>query len=452
MTDKREIITSRGIKIHFLLLAALSLACLTCHSTADKDSATTEKTLDSENWRQEAVKRARIMSRIKWIPVANTMPVNRGKGHFKKGQEYTGVPYSSVKIVGRCIGFDIYLKTFLAAAQNPRSVLYTENLSSKVMNAGPYYGKVCSSFTSYALGCGIPYISWLQAPRYRKGIKLVKPQSAQTAKIGDIIQTPSGHVEIVTDITKNADGKVTHVRIEESWPKTTKNTNYDENGFSKHLEKKNKLLYRITDLLAWRGKNKAESFLFPNYKEDSATPVINRVLLLDRGDWVPYLRGQVVRINIMDKDNQGVKKLIITRGNKIIQELKINKKKVVSRAFSICGDYTAYCIMKDGSLSQACEFSVCDLDLKLPDDNLSLGKPFEIKFSCDNMKIILVHMKLRSSKLMNYIIFVSDKDRAKGAVTIPETYTRDAGSLQVWLIGENRYGRLKKRQDAFIKK
>ena len=84
-------------------------------------------------WQEKAVEYARIMSRVKWTPAADGMP-KRG-GFFKEGTEYTGVPYSSVKTVGRYIGFDIFLKTFLAAVQNPHSVLYTENLYGEVSNA-----------------------------------------------------------------------------------------------------------------------------------------------------------------------------------------------------------------------------------------------------------------------------------------------------------------------------
>ncbi len=102
----------------------------------------------ASTWQDKSVEYARIMSRVKWTPVAEGMP-KRG-GHFTAGKEYTGVPYSSVKHVGRYIGFDIFLKTFLAAVENPQSVLYTENLYGKVANAECYYGKVCSSYTSYA--------------------------------------------------------------------------------------------------------------------------------------------------------------------------------------------------------------------------------------------------------------------------------------------------------------
>ena len=114
-------------------------------------------------WQEKSVKYARIMSRVKWTPVADGMPI-KGQGFFKKGTEYTGVPYSSVKYEGRYIGFDIFLKTFLAAVQNPLSVVYTENLSKKVTNAGCYYGKVCSSYTSYALQCGTYYVSRRHTP------------------------------------------------------------------------------------------------------------------------------------------------------------------------------------------------------------------------------------------------------------------------------------------------
>src|SRR6056297_4337576 len=82
------------------------------------------ETIDSSAWREQSVEYARIMSRVKWTPVANGMP-KRG-GQFTAGKEYTGVPYSSVKHVGRYIGFDIFLKTFLAAVENPQSVLYGE--------------------------------------------------------------------------------------------------------------------------------------------------------------------------------------------------------------------------------------------------------------------------------------------------------------------------------------
>src|SRR5687768_4608430 len=130
-------------------------------------------------WQERAAERARALSQIQWTPVADTMPSRRG-GYFEKGKQYTGAPYSSVRSVGRYIGFDISVRTFLAAVENPHSVLYTENLRGEVPNAAPYYGTVCSAFTSYALQCGIWEVSRRHGPEISQGIAQVQPQSAST--------------------------------------------------------------------------------------------------------------------------------------------------------------------------------------------------------------------------------------------------------------------------------
>src|SRR5688572_33041159 len=132
-----------------------------------------------ESWQERAADQARILSQVRWTPVADGMP-NRQGGFFEKGREYTGVPYSSVRSVGRYIGFDISLRTFLAAVENPGSVLYTENLRGKVPNAAAFYGTVCSAFTSYALQCGIWEVSRRHGPEISRGVMRVEPQSAQT--------------------------------------------------------------------------------------------------------------------------------------------------------------------------------------------------------------------------------------------------------------------------------
>jgi hypothetical protein len=405
-------------------------------------------------WQEKSAAYARIMSRVKWTPTASGMP--RRGGQFEAGNEYTGVPYSSVKSEGRYIGFDIFLKTFLAAVENPQSVLYTENLYGKVKNAECYYGKVCSSYTSYALQCGFWYVSRLHGPPHREGVIVVESQTAQAAQVGDVIYTPpatrsgGSHVEIVTGITKNATGTVTHVRVEESRPQTTKSTDRSVSVFNSHLAARDRQLYRITDLDLWRGSNKAESFLFPNYDEDSATPEINRVLLLDRGDWVPYHKGQAVRFNVMDRDEQGVRALVIKRGSEVVEEIKQPGRGVLERSFAISGEYTAFCVLDDGSRSAACEFAVCDLDFKVPDRVVSSGKPFDLQFTFDNMNVIIVHLASSSNNYGRYNVFITEEDRRNGKVTIPGGLIQDQGAMQIWLIGENRYGRLKKRRDIRI--
>lgn len=397
--------------------------------------------------RDQAVEYARIMSHVKWTPVAGTLP-NRKGGYFQEGTEYTGVPYSSVKAVGRCIGFDIYLKTFLAAVENPQSVLYTENLSGQVSNAGPYYGKVCSTFTSYGWQCALPYRSSQQGPEFRQGVVLVEPQSAQAAEPGDIIYTPpakpggGSHVELVTGVERSG-GSVTAVRVEDSWPPTTRDQLYDAEKFDSHLASRNRRLFRITDLAAWREQNQAELFRFPNYREDSATPVINRVLLLDRGDWVPYFSDQPVKFNVMDRDSRGVQALVIQRGNTEVERIALRGRALIERLFSVCGDYTAHCVMKDGSSSPACEFSVCELGFTLPDEPLKRTQPWEIQFTARHLDPMVVQIMIRDRR---YNVWLTEQDRRNGKVTVPAGLVEEAGPATVWLTGETRYGRLTREQ------
>ena len=44
-------------------------------------------------------------------------------------------------------------------------------------------------------------------------------------------------------------------------------------------------------------------------------------------------------------------------------------------------------------------------------------------------------------------VFFTDEDRPNGKVVMPADLLETAGTWQIWLMGENRYGRLKKRRD-----
>lgn len=401
---------------------------------------------------RSAAELARNLSQVKWTPVADTMP-NRQGGFFQKGKQYTGVPYSSVRSVGRYIGFDVSVRTFLAAVENPQSVLYTENLRGKVPNAAAYYGAVCSSFTSYALQCGISEVSRRHGPAVSSGVTLVDPQSAQAVEVGDVIYTPhkaatsGSHVEIVTGVEKDPSRRVTLIRVEESRPTTTKITDRTPESFNKHLASGNKQLFRITDFDAWRGGNRAERFLFPNHSADSTPAPINRTLLLDLGDWVPYQRGEAVKFHVMDRDALGVKSLVIRRGAEVVESEALERPGILERTLAACGDYTAHVVRPDGSISPACEFAVCDLNLSLPADRVSLHRDWEVRFTSDNINVIAVYLWNEADSYGRHALFATDVDRRRGAVAVPASLLKKAGTLQVWLIGEHRLGRLKVRRD-----
>ena len=303
------------------------------------------------------------------------------------------------------------------------------------------------------LGCGIPEVSRRYGPEISRGIALVEPQSAQGAQVGDVIYTPhatessGSHVEMVTAVTRDKSGRVTSVRVEESRPPTTQVTDRGVANFNAHLAAKNKQLFRVTDLDTWRGDNRAEPLRFPNFELDATPPVINRSLLLDLGDWVPYQKGAPVKFNVMDRDQRGVKTLVIQRGGELVEGIALAAPGVIERRFDICGDYTAHVIHADGSKSQACEFAVCDLDLRLPGGSLSLGKEWKVAFGSEHMDVIAVYLYNTGDSYGRHPIFVTPEQRKTGSLTIPDDLLKKPGTLQVWLIGEHPLGRLKLRKD-----
>lgn len=152
----------------------------------------------------------------------------------------------------------------------------------------------------------------------------------------------------------------------------------------------------------------------------------------------------------MDRDDQGIRALVIKRGDKTIQTIEHPGKGVVEHSFDTCGDYTAHCVLQDGSLSQACEFAVSQLDFRLPTANVSRGKSWEIELTTDNMNAIIVYFKNSAEGSDEHNVFITAADRKAGKVTIPASVIQNANKMQVWLIGENRYGRLKKLRDIQV--
>ena len=62
------------------------------------------------------------------------------------------------------------------------------------------------------------------------------------------------------------------------------------------------------------------------------------------------------------------------------------------------------------------------------------------------MNIIIMYFRSDINSYGQHMLFLSDEDRQNGKVVIPADLIQDKGKAQVWLIGENKYGRLKIRK------
>ena len=177
-----------------------------CHQLSieiidDPDTTVWEPLPLSDSLYREAIntihRRANQISGIRWTALAD---VPNNVNSFSKGVTIKGVPYSSVKELDKFVGHEVSFYTFLTAAQNPKSVLYTENVGQfpyKGVNCACYYGTVCSMTVNYVLGIDCPYQTDMYAGL--PFIEEVVHQDVYHIRIGDILWK-KGHVVLIEDI------------------------------------------------------------------------------------------------------------------------------------------------------------------------------------------------------------------------------------------------------------
>ncbi len=93
------------------------------------------------------VKRLPILSKV--LHEDSSKPYLRLESYSPTWLPLKGMIYSSVRRVGKYVGFNISLETFVSAITNPNSVVYTKPIKGTGQNVHNYYGTVCACFVSY---------------------------------------------------------------------------------------------------------------------------------------------------------------------------------------------------------------------------------------------------------------------------------------------------------------
>lgn len=207
-----------------------------------------------------AWKKAMQMLQIKWTPLKGTIQRASGTTKFAAGTEQTGMVYSSVTEYDKRVGIDVSLHTFMTALHNPYSLMYTECVRYGysqsaygrqyygASNSGPYYGGVCSTFTAYNLGLGVPYPTGDMDDLSDLGIlDLVYDQSANGVKRGDILWK-QGHNMFVQDVWRK-NGVVTSVLVtEQVSPTAGIKGQYSADAFNALLASEHIIIYRYNEM------------------------------------------------------------------------------------------------------------------------------------------------------------------------------------------------------------
>lgn len=420
------------------MLAAWPATGAAIQANAHNQGGTSHMHQEQPIWQVKALQRAAFLVDLKWTPVINqTEPVARRMprrwtdGEFYEAVEQTGLNYSSTRFAGRRYMWDISLHTFYSALANPESVLYTRDLRLapyNVQNSAAFFGIVCNEFVAYCYGLNTPF--WTKGLCNRPGIAKIAAQSAQGVQPCDMLYK-KGHVAMITGITKNNEGLITHVEISEATRKlNTSRTPMTAAEFDEKLKSLQYTIYRIADYDAFVGEFRPQ--LTPFF--DEKLPVsVNTTLLLDLGDRANYGKGDLVQFNILDKKATA---LVVRKDGLLLEKFPISQSGVIPRAYHACGRYAAHCVMSDGSDSVPVEFIVAELVADIAEDTLTKNDQLTVKFTAENCKplFVIIGNSLHSFALTQAQI-------SAGAVTLPAAQI-GGGNQEVLVIGETPFGQI----------
>ena len=314
---------------------------------------------------RNVLRRASQMATIKWTPLGN-VPWNRGV--FLSGSIVVGIPYSSTKQINKYIGLDVSIHTFMTAVHNPRSVMYTENLSMAPyngINCATYYGTVCSTCVDYALGIDIPYPS-MCFPDHPDFDEVILTDLGQLEP-GDVLYRP-GHVFMIYRVAKSSGGAPISITKYEAGSKICCLETVSATKFTERLNSEGLRVFRykkIDDV-----KEYSPSEYIPVGNEPVVIVRYNDVLCPNRGDHSVYRVDEPVIINSFDNTYTS----LIVEGDDYSRS--IPREDDLEIRDLPPGSYVAY-LVNDDSRSDSVAFIVAD-----PHVEIQKNRSLHIEFSC----------------------------------------------------------------------
>lgn len=297
----------RPQRIHFVhLLLLIALGCFGCSTDEDIIAAVRPKPVPVDSifisnvnydslGRVNAVKKAYQMTDLKYTPLK---PIGQRNGTFESGVSYKGVMYSSTKELETFVGNDISIHTLMTAIHNPKSKIYTEDISKPPyhgLNCRAYYGSVCSSFVSYALGIETRY--WANDFPLSDKMQEIDSSIPENLQVADVLWR-DGHVAMITDIERDSVGQVVQLEISECAGVGCKRYYRKRNKFINLMETSFKKVLRYKELRKNLNYQPANEFVA--VKDENLIPFLyNEDLCVDKGDKSCYLESEEVVVNVM---------------------------------------------------------------------------------------------------------------------------------------------------------
>lgn len=316
---------------------------------------------------KNALMKARQLTDLSWVPLIGTIPkVSKKDGeriylHYNKGEEYKGIPYSSVYEKNTYVGSNISIETFISATCNPNSFLYTRDLREECNEpkAVPFYGTVCSKFVQTVLGINENYNTahFEKIDGMRKMFS-AGGYSAEELKRCDVLLCAGKHTAMVTDILKNENDEILYIEVsEETTNPSMQRKKWNTEEFFSHFEKYDVLRYEYLDKVPYEHSPFVNVFDEKYVLDSREYDVLTR-----RGDKCNIPVGEEITLDVL---TDGWEKYKIFKDGKLFFEAEISKE---IQPGHLCPGYYQVLLVSGEKESRPCFFCITECVLKARND------------------------------------------------------------------------------------
>lgn len=340
---------------------------------------------------QNAIRRARQLTDIKWTPRVNIPRYSMMQGStehfldwFYAGTEYTGIPYSGAGgsdhstdwLTPKEWGYPHYwmggvvdFETFVTAARFPNSIMGSKvNQSSDDYDSSPF-GSVCTALVNYAVNGAWPLRvinNFFEVSGFMKlSESTLGSLDVNKLAIGDFMYT-TAHVIIITDLLRDEDGNITHVEMSEAT--TVGNGNNSILGSQLGGVARRKMwevnkwksmysAYTIYRRPTFYGIPYTPSKYVDTGNEGDGVNIVDLPCIPYMGNKFRYKVGYIVNTKILIGAT-GFTSLVVMKDGATFGTFNITGLTEVSVGFSAVGSYSAYLTKSGGVKTTSCEWTV----------------------------------------------------------------------------------------------
>lgn len=260
-----------------------------------------------------ALRRIDYIQRLRYTPLAKVPDGYPASGQttnaantyfFMPGQLALSIPYSDVAGTRTYVPNNVSLRTFMTAALNRRSLLYTEELATntskygktyKTGNRRAYYGLVCCGFTGWVMGLDTMYLAGQYGADNIPGLTSVTYNSVDDLRPLDLIWN-DGHISIISDIWKDEFGKVKFVTWAEMSTPYIYRTPYTPEQFNTRMVDKAATIHRWD---GWINLPEPEVSEYSQYLlgQTRKEPKWSGDIMCFAGDYAAFVEGDIIYLN-----------------------------------------------------------------------------------------------------------------------------------------------------------